>query len=89
MHSISSRCRGTRALAGLLAGVAPLLAQGAGATQGNTQGTTITGHVTTDAGAPLPGATVSITGFGLGSTSRDDDPKNATSDGAGAACLGQ
>lgn len=36
------------------------------------QGVTITGHVTGEGGAPLPGATISIAGMGLGTMTRDD-----------------
>lgn len=36
------------------------------------QSATITGHVTTETGAPLAGVTVSITALGVGSTTRDD-----------------
>ena len=36
------------------------------------QAATITGHVKSDAGAPLLGVTVSIPGLGVGSTTRDD-----------------
>jgi hypothetical protein len=36
------------------------------------QGATITGHVTGEGGVPLPNATVSIVGLGLGSVTRSD-----------------
>jgi TonB-linked SusC/RagA family outer membrane protein len=36
------------------------------------QGATITGHVTGEGGVPLPGATVSIAGMGVGSITRND-----------------
>jgi TonB-linked SusC/RagA family outer membrane protein len=36
------------------------------------QGATVTGHVTAEGGAPLNGVTVSITGMGLGTITRED-----------------
>src|SRR5581483_9044618 len=36
------------------------------------QSATVTGRVTGEAGAPLPGANVSIVGMGVGSVTRDD-----------------
>jgi len=36
------------------------------------QGATITGHVTSSTGSPLPSVTVSITGMGLGTITQDD-----------------
>ena len=67
MHCSPLRWSGASLLVALFARVAPLSAQaGAGA------GATVTGHVTNVAGQPLPGVTVSITGMGVGSITRDD-----------------
>jgi TonB-linked SusC/RagA family outer membrane protein len=62
MQSLQFRWRRSLACAALLATPASLLAQAA----------TLTGHVTSDAGTPLIGVTVSIPGLGVGSTSREN-----------------
>src|SRR5262249_47114436 len=62
MQSLQFRWCRALACAALLAAPASLLAQAA----------TITGHVTSEAGTPLVGVTVSIPGLGVGSTTRDD-----------------
>src|SRR5689334_24085962 len=67
MHCSQLRWSSAALLITLLTRVAPLSAQAGGGT-----GATVTGHVTNVAGQPLPGVTVSITGMGVGSISRDD-----------------
>ena len=62
MHFSQLRWCGASMFVALLARVTPLVAQGA----------TVTGHVTNVGGQPLAGVTVSITGMGLGATTRDD-----------------
>src|SRR4051812_3368558 len=62
MHFSQLRWRAASVVVALFARVGILAAQGA----------TVTGHVTNAAGQPLPGVTVSITGMGVGSITRDD-----------------
>src|SRR3954454_10059397 len=62
MYSMRKYWRSALGCAAILAVPATLAAQGA----------TITGHVTSSTGTPLPAVTVSIAGMGLGTITRED-----------------